>query len=178
MYEDGIRRERPGRGCIIALIIVAVIILGIILFVRFGVPRIIARVIANGESIGFIPDEFTEALSTNRDEFKAALAEYNMDTGTVEDMIDSISSKKLVGLAEKINDGTLVSADQAFGELIKQIDFGNADIEKLRKEVSNADFSSIKQASADIVEHRKAISLTLPMIKDTLKAFFNEMGKE
>ncbi len=178
MYEDGIRKERPGRGCLIALAIIALILLGIVLFVRFGVPKIIAKVIASGESISFIPEELTRAINTNRDEFKKALAEYNLDTESIKDMIDSVNSKKLIGLAEKINDGTLASADQAFEELLKQVDFGDADIDKLRKEVSNADFSSIKSASADILKHRKTISLTLPMIKDTLKAFLDEIVKE
>jgi hypothetical protein len=179
MYdEDGRRRERPGRGCLIALAVVVVIIIGIVLFVWFGVPKIMANLIINGEGIGIIPDELTESMKSNSDEFRKALAEYNLDTESMKDIVDSISAKELISMAEKIDDGTLSSADEAFEEFIKNVDLGSADIEKLRKEVSNADFSEIKSASADILENRKVIPLAMGMIKNTFKEILNEIAEE
>ena len=178
MYESERKKERPGKGCIIGLIIVVAIVVGIGLFVRFGVPRIIGKMLASDNPPSFIPAEATELLSENREEVEKVMKEYNIDLKTMNKMVNSIDAKKTIQYADDVLSGKLANADQAIDEFVSQIDFGDADIERIKRELkANADYKGIQEAARQIKEQEKTIKALLPAIKDVIKSFLKEAAR-
>lgn len=177
MYSRPRKSGRPGRGCLIAFIIVVVVFLVLILFVRFALPRIAAKLILDGKNIEFIPNSIGGDISTDKAEFSEALGEYNMTYDTLGEFIDSVNRKKLVSISRKIQDGTLKNSDAVIDDIFNEFDFGTADIVRLKKEISKSvKYNEFQDFSEDILDYRKLLFIIVPFVKDTLKAFVDEMS--
>ena len=180
MYgRRGFGERPPGRGCLTALIIIVVIIAALALFVRFGLPRIAAKIIMDGGSLPGIPDEVENVSEEEREEFRNSLSEYNMSCDTLKTLVDSVETKEIVDISARVNDGSISSNAQLFDEFARYFDFGAADTQKLREEfINKVDFSDMQNTSVEIYKNRKLLSFLMPMAKDMAKSFINELDKE
>ncbi|MBN1646647.1 MAG: hypothetical protein JW874_01320 [Spirochaetales bacterium] len=178
MYESDRVREKPGRGCLVAFLIVAVIVIGVLLFVRFGVPKIIGKLIAEGKTSIIIPAAVSEQLNEHRADVQAALKEYNIDAKSMKKTIDSLTADKVLRYSDDVLSGKIANADQAVEELFSQLDFGSANVERLKKELKdNASYGEFQDIARQIQEQKKLIKAGLPFIKDTIKSFIGELIK-